>query len=449
MARTLAGVALGSTLLLFPARVTAQNWPQFRGPEGACLSAEKGLPVEWSTTKSPTKNIAWKVEVPGVGWSSPIVWGARIFLTTAVPLGEEPKDLPKKGLYFGGNRPPLKDTVYRWEVHCLDAATGKTLWRETAVERKPYTAIQLKDSYASPTPATDGERVYSYFGTSGLFCHDLAGKLVWRKDLGKFKTQFGWASSSPVLDGSRLFVLCDNETKSFLLAVDSKTGDDLWRAQRDEKSSWGTPFVWRTPARVELLTCAKRVRSYDPASGKLLWSLEGMSLGVCTTPTAGLSLLYVSSGGYMFGDFRRPLYAIRPGATGDITLKGDETSSESVAWLQQGAGPYIPSPLLLDDSVYVLYDQGFFACFDAKTGKPVYPKQRIERDASGFTASPWAYEGKIFCLSEDGDTFVIQAGREFKVTGKNSIGEMCMATPAIAKGSLFLRGMKHLYCIRS
>ncbi len=432
----LAIVAAGSSTF-------AGDWPQFRGPGSAGVSDEAGLPTHWG----PTTNIHWKAVIPGVAWSSPIVWGDRVFVTTAVSDAEQ--EAPRKGLYFGGDRPRPRDTIYRWELIALDRDDGSVVWRRVAKTGKPTTPIHLKNSYASETPVTDGERVYAWFGAAGLFCYDLDGQLVWQKDLGTFPTRLGWGTaSSPAIDGDRLFVQCDNEERSFLVAFNKKTGEELWRVDRDEKSSWSTPLVWKNAQRTELVTSAtNRVRSYDPASGQLLWELSGMSVITCPTPVAGRELLYVSSG-YVL-DTRRPLLAIRPGGSGDITLGDSESSNAAVAWRQKLGGPYNPSPLVYGDLVYVLYDRGFFACFDAKTGKPVYDKQRIDPGAGGFTASPWAYDGKVFCLNEDGDTYVIQAGREFKLMGKNSLDEMCMASPAIAHGSLFVRGLKHLYCIRA
>jgi outer membrane protein assembly factor BamB len=431
------------TVAVSSSPLCAGDWPQFRGPSSSGVSDETGLPAHWG----PSTSIRWKTAIPGVAWSSPIVWGDRVFVTTAASDAEQ--EAPKKGLYFGGDRLRPREATYRWELLALDGDDGSIVWRRVAKQAKPTTPIHLKNSYASETPVTDGERVYAWFGAAGLFCYDFAGRLVWEKDLGTFPTRLGWGTaSSPALDGDRLFVLCDNEERSFLVALDKKTGEELWRVDRDEKSSWATPLVWKTDQRTELVTSAtKRVRSYDPASGKLLWELSGMSVIACPTPVAGRDLLYVSSG-YVL-DTRRPLFAVRPGASGDITLADDASTNAGVVWRQKLGGPYNPSPLVYGDLVYVLYDRGFFACFDAATGKPVYDKQRIEPGAGGFTASPWAYDGKIFCLNEDGDTYVIQAGREFKIIGKNSLDEMCMASPAIAHGSLFLRGSQHLYCIRA
>ncbi len=417
-----------------------ENWPQFRGANSSGVYAGKKLPSAWSGTQG----IRWKTDIPGVAWSSPVVWGDRVFVTNAV--SELPQESPKKGLYFGGDRPGPRATRYRWEVICLSRENGKVLWRSVAREDNPTSSIHIKNSYASETPITDGERLYAYFGAAGLYCYDLDGKLLWEKDLGTYKTRLGWGTaSSPALDGDRIFIQNDNEEQSFLVALDKRTGEELWRVDRDEKSSWSTPFVWQNEQRTELVTCAtKRVRSYDPATGELLWELSGMSV-ICTpTPVAGDELLYVSSGYVM--DMRRPLFAIRPGASGDITLQGDETSNAGIAWCQKLGGAYMPSPVVVGDFIYVLYDRGFFACFNARTGEPVYEKKRIEPGAGGFTASPWAHDGKIFCLNEDGDTFVIQAGREFQILRKNSIDDMFMASPAISGGSLFLRGMGRVYC---
>ena len=547
------GLCVGATCLP-PA--LAGDWPQFRGPDNAGVSAETRLPVEWGAEK----NVAWKVKVPGYGWSSPIVWGDKVFVTTAVsdkqppPQGfpgpggsggappaapllapetaarlkltdEQKEQVRKLQKDFAGKQGPMArafealtkaqadpdpdamsrageklrqafqageklrrdyeaklrdllddgqkktfdrarraqagaipgmgpppkppDTVYRWEVYCLDAADGKVLWKRVAARHKPNRPIQPSNTYASETPVTDGEGIYASFGMAGLYCYDLAGKLLWNKNLGSYPMMGGWGTgSSPALDGDRLFVQCDNEKKSFLVALDKKTGDELWRVGRDEKSSWCTPFVWRNKARTEVVACgARRVRSYDPATGRLLWELGGTTGGMATanaTPVAGGGLLYASSGA-SFGT--NPLFAVRPGASGDLTVKQGETPNTGVAWSRTRGGPVMASPLLYGGHVYIL-DQsgGLLSCYDAQTGKPVY-RERLP-GAHGFTASPWAYAGKVFCLDGDGQTFVVRAGPKFKVLGKNSVGEMCWATPAVANGALFLRCRDHLYCIR-
>ncbi len=241
----------------------ASNWPAWRG-DGTGLSSEKNLPLEWSDTK----NVRWKVPVPGYGWSCPVVWGDRIFLTKAI---SEKQQAPLRKGPGGGEEAP--DTIYRWEVHCLERATGKTLWKQVAAEHKPRSGNHLSNTFASETPVTDDERVYAYFGQVGVFCYDVTGKLVWSHDLGAFRTQGNWGtSSSPALEGGRLFVLCDNNEKSFLVAFDMKTGNELWRVSRAEGSTWSSPIIWHNTVRTELVVMGSSYnRSYDLATGKELW----------------------------------------------------------------------------------------------------------------------------------------------------------------------------------
>ena len=432
-------------LMLLTLTVTfgQENWPQFRGEHSLGVANNPNLPIAWSTNQ----NVAWKANVPGMGWSSPIVWGNKIFVTSVVKDGEV--ESPKKGLYFGGERPtPSKDT-HHWMVYGFDWQTGKKLWERQVHEGPPGDSIHLKNTYASETPVTDGERVYAYFGNLGVYCLDLNGHEVWSQKWGHFKTRNGWGTAaSPVLYKDRLFILNDNEENSFLVALDKKTGKQLWRVDRDQKSNWATPYVWENEKRTELIVPGrKKVLSYD-LDGQVLWELGGMSSIVIPTPFANSGLLYVCSG--YVGDKVRPIFAVRPGASGDISLKEGESGNAFIAWSEKVAAPYNPSPVLYGDFFYVLFDFGFLSCRDAKTGKERYDKQRINLDGtSGFTSSPWAYDNKVFCLSEDGDTFIIQAGPEYKLIGKNSLGEMCMATPAIARDSLIIRTASRLYRIKN
>lgn len=419
------------------------NWPQFRGGEALGVATNQNLPTTWG----PSQNVAWQTSVPGMGWSSPVVWGDKIFVTSVVRDG--PVEPPKKGLYFGGERKTPSTNTQHWVVYCFDWQSGKKVWEKQVHEGTPSTSVHLKNTYASETPVTDGERVYAYFGNLGLFCLDLAGKELWSQQWGQFKTRYGWGTAaSPVLHKDRIFVVNDNDEQSFLVALNKQTGKQLWRVERDEKSNWATPFVWENAQRTELIVPGtKRVRSYD-LEGKVLWEFGGMSSIVIPTPFTKSGLLYVGSG--YVGDKIRPVFAIRPGASGDITLKDGETNSQYIAWYEKTAAPYNPSPLAYGDYFYVLFDFGFLNCRDAKTGKELYDKQRINLEGtSAFTASPWAYDNKIFCLSEDGDTFVFQAGPEYKLIGKNSLGEMCMATPAMARDSLIIRTASKLYRIQN
>jgi outer membrane protein assembly factor BamB len=369
---------------------SSSNWPQFRGPGSLGVADNPRLPDHWSTNE----NVAWKIEVPGRGWSSPIVWGNRVFLTTAISSGElEPA---KKGLYGGGERPEIPKGEFRFVTLCYDLKTGSELWRTEAHRGAAPTTLHVKNSYASSTPVTDGERVYVNFSGVGIFCYDMEGHKVWSTNSAPMKTRNGWGSaSSPVLHEGHLYG-------------------------------------------------AKRIRSYD-LDGKPLWECGGMSSLAIPTPFSNFGLLYVSSG--YVADRERPNFAFKPGASGDISLRSGETNNQYIQWHQPIGGPYNPSPLVYGDYFYVLFDFGFLSCQDARTGRPIYEKQRVRESNTAFTASPWAANGKIFALSEDGDTFVFQAGPNYKLLHQNSLGEMCMATPAIAGEQLLIRTANSLFCI--
>jgi outer membrane protein assembly factor BamB len=471
--------------------LSGSDWPQFRGPNGNnTVSEESRLPTEWSATK----NVQWKVAIPGLGWSSPIVVGDKIFITTAITdkpekptpfdysaVGkgddDDPKDKkdpkdkngkdakeekkskdskddkgPKKDAkkdaqdfekMFGDMKPPNK--VYKFEVMCLDRNSGKILWQKTALEGKPTIAKFPTNSYASETPVTDGERVFAYFGMHGLFCYDLDGKLLWKKELGSYSTMMGFGTgSSPALDDGKLFIQCDNDEKSFLVALDAKTGDQIWKVDRKGKTSWSTPFVWKTKNRTELVVCGDgNVTSYDPKTSKVIWELKGMEGGFATTPSSDSERIYFGNSGQ---NGPGTLYCVKAGATGDITPKKDETKSDGVVWSRARSGPGIASSVLYQDLLYIT-EGARIHCYKAATGEPAYLKERLE-GARGFTSSPWAYNGKIFCLDEDGKVFVIKAGPEFELLGKNTLSEMFWASPAIASGSLILRGAENLYCVK-
>jgi outer membrane protein assembly factor BamB len=427
-------------LLAVPVFCAVDNWPQFRGPGSTGVVADDPkLPEKWSTTE----NVAWKTDIPGVGWSSPVTWGDRIFVTSVISSAS--KEPPKKGLYFGGER-GAPTYEHRWMVYCLDFKTGKILWEREVHKGVPASSRHLKNSYASETPVTDGERLYAYFGNVGLFVFDMNGKPAWSKLFPPAPMRYGWGTAaSPIVHKGRIYIVNDNDEHSVLMALDKKTGAEIWKVDRDEKSNWATPYIWENGKRTELIVPGtKRVRSYD-LDGKVLWEFGGMSSIVINTPFSRDGLLYVSSG--YVGDQVRPVFVIKPGASGDISLAKGQTSSEYVAWYNPTAGPYNPTPVLYGDIYYTLLDRGFLTAHEAKTGKEIYGKQRIDAAAGAFTSSPWAYNGKIFLLSEDGDTFVVGAGPEYKLLGKNSLDEMCMATPAIVKSSLLIRTAGKLYRI--
>jgi outer membrane protein assembly factor BamB len=429
-------------VLVCTTAILAAEWPQFRGPGGSAIATDKNLPVEWGADK----NVAWKVKVPGYGWSSPIVWGDRVFVTTAVTDRQE-KPTGSGNWQPAGSRRPA-DAPYRWEVYCLSAADGSVVWSRPAAKRKPTYAVNSSNTYASETPATDGERLYASFGEAGVFCLDMAGKQLWTKDLGVYRTYGSHGTgASPALDDGRLFIQCDNDEKSFLVALDARTGKELWRRDRAEATGWSTPLVWKNKARPEVVCLgSKRILSYAPATGAVLWELGGTNGQALASPVGGEDLLYAGTGGQTGGG--RPLFAVKAGASGDITLKPGASSNEGVAWSLPNAGPLIATPLVYEGHLYVLEQHlGVASCYDAKTGKQAY-RERLPQ-ARGFFASPWACAGKVFCLDEDGQTFVLAAGPEFKLLGRNRLGETCWASPAPAGDSLFLRTVDHLYCIKN
>lgn len=473
--------------------VRGDDWPQFRGPNGSATSTEDNLPTRWSTTK----NIAWKVKLPGYGWSCPVIWGDKVFITTAVtdkqqkPSGGFDKGgfgkggfdkgnfgkggkggfgkggFGKGGFGPGGMKGRVPDTVYKWEIHCLSATDGKTLWKKVAAEKKPTTSVHSSNTYATETPVTDGNRVYAYFGAAGAFCYDLDGNFLWKANLGTYRVFAGHGTaSSPVLADGKLIIQCDNDEKSFLVALDAKTGKEVWKTPREERTGWSTPLVWKNKERTEIVCVGgSHVRSYDPSTGKQLWQLAGTSGQVKASPVANDTVLFVGSGGGMggigfgpgggfgggraggFGGSGKPLFAVKAGSSGDISLTGKAESNASVAWKQTQAGPATPSLLLYQGYLYVLEDRGgILCCHDSKTGKQLY-KERIP-GARSFTSSPWAYGGNVFCLDDAGTTHVVKAGPEFEVIASNKLGEMAWSSPAAAHGSLFLRTVDHLYCIR-
>ena len=440
--RTAAIGTVVAALLLIPAAAVAQpgQWARFRGPDAGAVADDPRLPETWSETE----NVVWTADIPGLGWSSPVVWDDHVFLTTAVSAGAE--RAPVRGLYDPGSDSGAtrSSAAHRWLVYDLDFATGEVRWVRELQTAVPQIERHLKNSFASETPVTDGERLYVYFGAIGLVAAlDLDGEVLWRRELGVFngRQRFGTAAS-PALHDGRLYVVNDNTTQSFLVALDATTGAEVWRVERNEVENWSTPFVWENDLRTEIVTAGlRRVRSYD-LDGRLLWELGGMTVNVVPTPFARDGLVYISSG--YPGGLPRPVYAIRPGASGDISLREGENANDFIVWYQPMLGTYNTSALVYDGYYYTLLDRGFLLNHDARTGREIYGRTRI-KPGSGFTASPWAYNGRIFLLGEDGDTFVVRAGPDFELLGTNSLNEMALATPAVVRGSLILRTQSKLY----
>ena len=414
------------------------NWPQFRGPNSNQIVLSQNLPLSWSSDE----NLAWFFEVPGRGWSSPIIWDDKVFFTNAVL--EDQSLLPPAR---EGERPenPV-DAIYDFEVICLDLNSGEEIWRKVAYHGLPRYKTNQDNNYAPETMVTDGEHVYAYFGMTGLYCYDMDGNMLWEKDLGNYPMQSNWGTaSSPLLYKGILYMQIDNEENSFLAALDAKTGDEKWRIQRDEKSNWGTPMIWENSIRTELVTPGVTVRSYNPENGALFWEFNTGGGRSSASPTADGDLIFFgnenrgSSGGILFG--------IKAGASGDISLKENESSNEYVAWLLENAGIAMPSPLVYEGLVYIAErNRGRITCVEAKTGEIIYREQLPE--ARTFWASPWAFDGKIFFLEEDGITYIVKAGKDFELLGENKLEDGFFSTTAIANNAYVFRGEKGIYCIR-
>jgi outer membrane protein assembly factor BamB len=428
-----------------PAVVAArQNWPSFRGIHASGVADGQLPPATWDVAKASSR--LWKTPIPGLGHSCPVVWEDRVFTTTAV--SSDPKSEFKPGLYGAGTS--AKDlSEHSWRVYCLDKRTGKVLWERTACAGVPKVKRHIKSSHANPTPATDGKHLAVSFASEGLYCYDLDGKLLWKRDLGVIDPcafndpdlQWG-AGSSPILYQNLVIVQCDRQKDSFLAAYDTDSGRPVWSAPRDEPPSWGTPTIYEGPARVELITNGTNfIRGYDPRTGKELWRLARNSQITVPTPITGHGLIYVTSGYWPV----QPIYAIWPGASGDISLKESAESNEQIAWSKKRGGPYMPTPILYGHYLYTCSNNGTVACYEARTGKQVY-QERLGGQG-GYTASPVAADGKLYFTSEEGEVRVVKAGPAFELLAINKMGDVCMATPAVSDGMIFFRTQHYVFGI--
>jgi outer membrane protein assembly factor BamB len=465
MKQVFAFLALVTTFGAVAQAATIVNWPQFRGGAAGGIADGAKLPTRWSATE----NVAWAAEIPGRGWSSPIVWRDRVYVTSAVNAGkfkapstgifgnDYAAELSKQGLSNEeiGKRVVARDIELTaeaeevsYKVFAIDSKTGKVKWEQEAHRGQPFGGRHRKNTYASETPATDGERLYASFGGNvGLFCYSMDGKLLWKKvwPPQRIYLDFGTASS-PVVHKGVVYQMHDNETESFLVALDAKTGNELWKTSRNGikarmQSGWATPFIWENGSRTEIVTIGKGLVISYGADGKEIWRLGGMTQAT-PSPVAGDGLLYVGSGAQ--GDTSRPLYAIRPGASGDLTTAEGQPRSPFVSWFLPKFSAYTSSPLLYRGRVYAVNDNGIMQVADAATGKEIY-KARVGTGSATFSSSPLASDGKVYMLSEDGDTYVVEAGDEYKELAKNSLGEMSLATPAVDSESLYVRTATKLY----
>jgi len=443
------------------------SWQQFRGPESNPVGANARLAERWSKTE----NVEWSQEIPGRGWSSPIVAGGKVYLTTVTTDGKSKKpqigteysneyiaELVKQGL---PEEEVLKRVTERdvelpnevtihYLLYCLDLKSGKAEWTKEFHTGRPPGGRHRKNSFVSETPVTDGKFIYVYVANLGLWAFDLKGSVVWTTPLeaNPIYLDFG-TGSSPALSGNLMIIVSDNQKQQYIAAFDKQTGKQVWRVNRDigssepprQRSGWATPYIWRHALRTEIVAIGpETVVSYDQ-TGKELWRMAGMAMTPIPTPFAYEGLLYINGGR------GRPLFAIRPGATGDISLKEGQTSNEFIVWSQARGGTYLPSSLAYEGAVYTLTETGILNRFDAKTGKQTY-KTRIDPAATAFTTSPWAYNGKLFCLSEEGQTFVVKTGEQFQLLHVNELDDMALASPALVGGRLLIRTEHRLYSIR-
>ena len=436
------------------------HWPGWRGPYRNGM-ARGDAPTAWSDTKS----IKWKTEIPGRGFSTPVIWGDKVFLTTAVQTGKtpEPTPTPTRPPQHAGTQPPGAPTAgaqipsrggrqggpgggaggqieHKFLVICLDRRTGKVSWQKTARVATPHEGYhRTYGSFASNSPITDGKHLYVSFGSRGVYCYDLNGKLVWEKDLGvqmRIRLQFG-EGSAPALDQDRIFLTFDQEAGSFFVVLDKRTGKELWRAERDEPSSWSTPLVIEHAGRSQVVVSASRkVRSYDVETGKLIWECAGLGSNVIPAPVYQDGVVFVMSG------HRDPkLMAIKLGKEGDLS------GTDAVLWSQTRGLSYTLSPVLHEGKLYVVTDSGQVSSFNVTTGEPYYHQVRLPR-AYNFKASPVGANGKLYLASEEGDVIVLKLGEKFEVVATNTLeDQMFIASPSIADGQLFLRSQNWLYCI--
>ena len=454
-----------------------QNWPQFRGPEANMLTSVKNLPEEWGDEN----NIKWTFDLGGsAGWSSPIIWGNRIFITAAYPVktnpvpergpvpgpppgaqapqpgqGQQGRQMPPQGQ--AGQNPPqgppqpqVRDTsylqeIYRWELACIDINTGKEIWKQIAYEGAPKTGKNQGSTYACETPVTDGKRVYAYFGMHGLFCYDIDGTLLWKKDLGVYWTQNGWGTgSSPLVYDGILYILNDNEENSILIALDAVTGEEKWKVQRDDKTSYSTPYIWKNKLRTELIISAKTARSYNPQTGVLLWEMKIGGEHSIPSPVGNEEFLYLGNAGMQIKGY---LYAVKPGAEGDITPEEGQLSSEWIAWTYTETNLGNSSSLLYNGKLYNIASRGGqVLCLDAHSGEVIYTGR-----IPGFGAvwaSPWGYNGKVWFYDENGTTVSLSGGDTFEYTADNKLDDKFWASVAITNNTYIFKGVEKIYCVR-
>ncbi|MFC2166452.1 PQQ-binding-like beta-propeller repeat protein [Acidobacteriota bacterium] len=414
-----------------------KNWPEWRGPFGNGLSPDGDFPPEWSETK----NIKWKIAIPGKGHSTPIIWGDKIYVSTAVETDKEGQPEVKEEAAPQGRGMPTTRSVkiHKFIVMSISKSDGKVLWQTTVKEEWPQERTHEFGSWASNSPLTDGENIYAYFGSRGLYCLDMAGKVKWERDFGQLNKRMNFGEgSSPALYGDKIVVTWDHEGPSFIIALDKKTGKDIWKVDRDEGTSWASPFIVESNGKPQVITSATSlIRSYDLATGDLIWECAGMTANAIPQPVEANGIVYLMSG------YRgNALLAIRLSAA-----KGNITDTDAIIWKLDKDTPYTPSPVLFEDHLYFLKsNNGILSCFDAKTGKAIYSNKRLEGMGNIFT-SPTMASNKIIILGQKGVAYVVKHGSTFEILAKNQLDDNFNASPVVVGNQLFLRGYKNLYCI--
>jgi outer membrane protein assembly factor BamB len=435
----------GAFVLLLASSSAANDWPSFRGLRAAGVADGTNPPVQWDVGNG--ENVAWKTSISGMAHSSPIVLGDRVYLTTAISSqGETAFQFPLAGEM--DRRTDL--SAHQFRVLALDLKTGSVIWDQLALEAEPRVARHPHSSYAAATPATDGKYLVAFFGSEGLYAFDLVGKLLWKQDLGPLDQgafdvpDYTWGyASSPVIYKNLVIVQCDQQKGSFIAAFDLGTGKEAWRTERDALPSWSTPGIYEGERGAELVTNGTEyIRGYDPLTGEELWRLKGASMISVPTPFVAHDLIYVATGYYRFV---QPIYAIRPGARGDITLAEGRSSNASIVWSEPKGAPYLTTPLVYGDYFYTVAGNGVLTCYHARTGERVY-QQRLGTGGY-FSSSPVAADGRIYFANEDGQIFVVRAGSDFELLGTNEMGEVTMATPALAPGLIVYRTLGSLVAI--
>ncbi len=437
-----AGLALATSLVSSLAANTTDpehNWPQWRGPTGNGVALHGNPPTEWSEEK----NIKWKIAIPGAGHATPIIWGDRIFVLTAIPA-ESPatksnapaEPAPRNRGGRGGEPAPAVEQSFA--VMCLDRKTGEVIWQQTPRSAVPHEGHHQTNTYASGSPTTDGERVYAFFSSHGLFCYDMEGTLIWQKDFGDMRTRNGFGEGvSPTLAGNRLIVVWDTEEESWIAAFDKKTGAEIWKKERDERTGWSTPYIPEHAGRKQVVVNGTTaVRSYDLESGELIWQCSGQTANAIPTVVADDEFVYAMSG------FRgNAAFAIKLDSTGDVT------ATDKIQWTLNRGTPYVPSPLLYDGQLYFLQgNDGMLTSVDSKTGRPHYQQERLQ-NIRGVYASPVGAADRVYLAGREGTTLVLAKGPELKILATNELDDPIDASPVVVGNELFLRTHTHLYCI--